>query len=236
MDRWFNVDNDWRTVLAEELKKPYMNELQLFLEREYETNTVYPNTEDLFQALKLTSYQGTKVVILGQDPYHQPGQAHGLSFSVREGVKLPPSLRNIFKELEADIGCQPPNHGTLTDWTKQGVLLLNTVLTVREGEPQSHKGKGWEQFTDAIIEAFNRRKEPVIYILWGKSAASKQTLIASHHDVLTSPHPSPLSARRGFFGSRPFSKVNQLLMERDEQTIEWGITNESTSTSIETNW
>ncbi|WP_062051439.1 uracil-DNA glycosylase [Bacillus sp. JCM 19034] len=226
MNNWFDVENDWRTVLADELKKPYMEELQLFLEKEYKNNHVYPNGKDLFQALKLTAYQRTKVVILGQDPYHQPNQAHGLSFSVRKGVRIPPSLRNIFKELEADLGCPPPNHGMLTHWAKQGVLLLNTVLTVREGEPQSHQGMGWEHFTDAIIQALNARKTPVIYLLWGKSAMAKQTLISSQHDVLASAHPSPLSARRGFFGSRPFSKVNQLLAARGEEVIEWGIPND----------
>ncbi|MFA9456580.1 uracil-DNA glycosylase [Halalkalibacter sp. AB-rgal2] len=223
MNKWMDVHNDWRDVLAEELRKPYMKELQMFLEQEYENHTVYPNSNDLFQALKQTAYHETKVVILGQDPYHQPGQAHGLSFSVRKGVKLPPSLRNIFKELEADVGCSAPNKGDLTHWAQQGVLLLNTVLTVREGEPQSHQGKGWERFTDAMIQSFNNREVPVIYVLWGKSAATKQAIIAPHHDVLIAPHPSPLSARRGFFGSKPFSKVNQFLLARGEEEINWEI-------------
>ena len=210
--------------MAEEFEKAYYLDLRGFLLEEYRTRTVYPEKDDIFNALKFTDYDDVKVVILGQDPYHGHRQAHGLSFSVKPGVKIPPSLRNIFKELNADLGCEIPNHGYLKKWADQGVLLLNTVLTVREGEANSHRGKGWEHFTDQVITLLNEREKPVIFILWGKPAQSKLKLIDEHkHKIIMSVHPSPLSARRGFFGSKPFSKVNQLLKEQGEQEIDWQI-------------
>jgi uracil-DNA glycosylase len=216
--------NDWGHILKEEIQKPYFQELELFLNQEYQQYTVYPKMEDRFNALHYTPYTDTKVVILGQDPYHGPNQAHGLSFSVRPMEKIPPSLKNIYKELKNDIGCEVPDHGCLVSWAKQGVLLLNTVLSVREGEPNSHKGKGWELFTDAIIRALNERNNPVIFLLWGKHAQNKRTLITNpHHVIFESVHPSPLSANRGFWGSKPFSKVNQTLMENKEEPIVWEI-------------
>ncbi|HAQ06521.1 MAG TPA: uracil-DNA glycosylase [Bacillus bacterium] len=221
-----NLNNDWATLLGGEFEKPYYQKLREFLNREYDTETIYPDKEDVFNALRYTDYDDVKVVILGQDPYHGPGQAHGLSFSVQPGVPLPPSLRNIFKELNADLGCLIPKNGYLKKWTDQGVLLLNTVLTVRKGEAHSHRGKGWETFTDKVITLLNEREKPVIFILWGKPAQSKLKLIdESLHKIIKSPHPSPLSARRGFFGSKPFSKVNEILAELDEQRIDWQINN-----------
>ena len=221
-----NLNKGWGSRLAEEFKKPYYLQLNEFLKREYETKTVYPEQDDIFNALRYTDYQDVKVVILGQDPYHGPGQAHGLSFSVQPGIPLPPSLRNIFKELNADLGCLIPKNGYLKKWTDQGVLLLNTVLTVREGEAHSHRGQGWEVFTDKVITLLNEREKPVIFILWGKPAQSKLKLIdESRHKIIMSPHPSPLSARRGFFGSKPFSKVNEILQEQGEQEIDWQIDN-----------
>ncbi len=197
-----------------------------FLVDEYSTKTVYPEKDDIFNALQYTDYDEVKVVILGQDPYHGPGQAHGLSFSVQPGVKIPPSLRNIFKELNEDLGCNIPDNGYLKKWADQGVLLLNTVLTVREGEANSHRGKGWEQFTDKVISLLNEREKPVIFILWGKPAQSKLKLIdESKHKIIKSAHPSPLSAKRGFFGSKPFSRVNKMLREQDDQEIDWQIEN-----------
>lgn len=214
--------NDWDEVLKEELGKPYFKELMNWLDGEYEEHTVYPPREFLFQALKLTSYEDTKAVVLGQDPYHGPGQAHGLSFSVLPGVRIPPSLHNMYKELATDLDCPAPTTGTLTPWAQQGVLLLNTVLTVRDGQPGSHQGKGWERFTDAVIEALNRRERPVVFVLWGSHAQKKGQMIdTTRHEIIASAHPSPLAARRGFFGSRPFSRVNLFLEQQGEAPIDW---------------
>ncbi|MDO4280056.1 MAG: uracil-DNA glycosylase [Peptococcaceae bacterium] len=216
------MHNDWGDVLADEFAKPYYQELRQFLIDEYQHAHVFPPMEDIYNALHATSYADTKVVILGQDPYHGPGQAHGLSFSVRPGVTPPPSLRNIFKELSADVGCTPPNHGCLLGWAKQGVLLLNTTLTVRQGKPQSHAGHGWEIFTDAIISKLNDRQTPLVFILWGAHARSKKKLInTQHHHIIESAHPSPMAADRGFFGSRPFSAANAYLAADGLAPIDW---------------
>ena len=194
------------------------------MKEEYSTHVVYPKKEDIFNALEYTSYENTKVVILGQDPYHGPNQAHGLSFSVQPGVKTPPSLLNMYKELRDEYGYDIPNNGYLVKWAEQGVLLLNTVLTVRQGEANSHKGKGWEHFTDRVIELLNEREKPVIFILWGRHAQAKKKLITnSNHHIIESVHPSPLSARRGFFGSKPYSKVNTILANMGEREIDWEI-------------
>lgn len=214
--------NDWQQVLGEEFGKNYYQELRAFLKNEYANETVYPAKENIWNAFEHTAYQDVKAVILGQDPYHGPNQAHGLSFSVQPGIVHPPSLRNIFKELEDDIGCEKPVDGTLTKWSDQGVLMLNTVLTVRQGQAHSHQKKGWEQFTDEVIRKLSARKEPVIFILWGKPAQMKKRLIdTERHDIIAAPHPSPLSAHRGFFGSKPFSKVNKLLQSRGEEPIDF---------------
>lgn len=218
------LKNDWADHLATEFDKPYYRNLRLFLIQEYREHTIYPDKYDIFNALHYTPYGETKVVILGQDPYHGPGQAHGLSFSVKPGVPAPPSLQNIFKELHTDLGCHIPNHGCLESWAKQGVLLLNTVLTVRQGVPNSHRGKGWEQFTDTVIARLNERKKPLVFILWGKHAQEKINLIdTNRHHILSSPHPSPFSANRGFFGSRPFSRANQFLEEIGSEPVNWQI-------------
>ncbi|GGB43866.1 uracil-DNA glycosylase [Virgibacillus dakarensis] len=218
------LENDWADFLSEEFSKPYYLKLREFLKEEYATRTVYPNMHDIFNALHSTSFEHVKVVILGQDPYHGPNQAHGLSFSVKPGVPQPPSLKNIFIELQNDIGCSIPNHGYLHSWTKQGVLLLNTVLTVRAGQAHSHKGMGWEIFTNRVIETLNQKENPVVYILWGAAAQRKQELIdTSKHYIIKSPHPSPLSAHRGFFGSKPFSKTNELLKQAGLEEVDWGI-------------
>jgi uracil-DNA glycosylase len=218
------LHNDWAKYLDVEFEKSYYKALRQFLIREYQTRIVYPNMHDIYAALHLTSYADTKVVILGQDPYHGPGQAHGLSFSVKPGVAIPPSLQNIYKELQDDIGCPIPSHGHLVSWAKQGVLLLNNVLTVRQGEPNSHKGKGWEQFTDTVIQCLNQRDEPVVFILWGSHAQQKAANIRTdRHFVIRSPHPSPLSAHRGFFGSRPFSRTNEFLRRHGLPEIDWAI-------------
>lgn len=218
--------NDWQAILGEEFEKPYYRELRHFLKEEYETKTIYPKKEDIFNALHYTSYENVKVVLLGQDPYHGPNQAHGLSFSVQPGVRVPPSLRNMFKELQDDLGVPIPADGYLKSWADKGVLLLNTVLTVREGEAHSHKGKGWETFTDTIIQSLNAKEEPVVFLLWGRPAQSKLPLIdTDSHHVLSSAHPSPLSARRGFFGSKPFSKTNELLRNAGRGEIDWSLPN-----------
>ncbi|MDP5274765.1 uracil-DNA glycosylase [Chengkuizengella axinellae] len=219
-----NLNNDWTNVLKEEFEKDYYQQLMQFLREEYESSQViYPKKEHILNALQYTSYGNTKVVILGQDPYHGPNQAHGLSFSVQHGIQAPPSLKNIFKELSSDIDCLIPEHGCLEKWAEQGVLLLNTVLTVREGQAHSHKGKGWETFTDQVITSLNERQEPVVFILWGRPAQMKRKLItAPQHHIIASPHPSPLSAHRGFFGSKPFSKVNEFLREMGKEEIDWG--------------
>ncbi|MCZ2257477.1 uracil-DNA glycosylase [Sporosarcina sp. G11-34] len=221
MERKF-FGNDWDRILKDEFNKPYYMKLHAFLKKEYAEEIVYPQMDDLWTAFKETPYSDVSVVILGQDPYHGPGQAHGLSFSVKPGVKIPPSLRNIFKELSTDIGCAVPEDGTLTGWAKQGVLLLNTVLTVREGQAHSHRGQGWETFTDEVIRKLSDREKPIVFILWGRPAQEKRTLIdLSRHAVVESFHPSPLSASRGFFGSRPFSKTNAVLESWDESLIDW---------------
>lgn len=215
------IHNSWQGILEEEFQKPYYQELRQFLKQEYGTQTIYPDMYHIFEALEQTPYEKVKVVILGQDPYHGENQAHGLSFSVQPGVKIPPSLRNIYQELATDLGIKPVNHGFLTSWAQQGVLLLNTVLTVRAGQAYSHRGKGWEQLTDAIIKKLNEREQPVVFILWGKPAQQKMSMIDSRHVIIRSVHPSPLSAHRGFFGSKPFSKTNQALIELGETPIDW---------------
>ncbi|MFD9626183.1 uracil-DNA glycosylase [Peribacillus muralis] len=223
------VTNDWWPLLKEECNKTYYQELREFIKQEYKEQVIHPDQEEIFNALHYTPYESVKVVILGQDPYHGPDQAHGLSFSVKPEVRIPPSLRNIYKELQADLGYEVPDHGYLVDWAKKGVLLLNTVLTVREGEAHSHRGKGWESFTNQVIRLLNDRKKPVVFILWGKPAQTKIPLIdESRHKIITSVHPSPLSASRGFFGSRPFSKTNQLLLEMGEAPIDWKISGATT--------
>lgn len=219
-----NLGNDWDNILADEWQKPYYLELRKFLKQEYSTQTVYPNMEDIFNALKLTSFKDTKVVIIGQDPYHGFGQAHGLCFSVKKGVVPPPSLKNIYKELKSDMGFEIPSHGELTSWAKQGVLLLNNVLTVREGLPNSHKGKGWEIFTDRVIGELNKKETPVVFLLWGANAQKKAEIITNpKHFKLMTVHPSPLSASRGFFGCRHFSKTNEILMKNSIKPINWEI-------------
>jgi uracil-DNA glycosylase len=218
------LNNRWGELLEEEFEKAYFHELEAFLEEEYASEKVYPAREDIFNSLKYTDYEDVKVVILGQDPYHGPGQAHGLSFSVKPQTRIPPSLRNIFKELHEDLGCKIPDNGYLVSWAEQGVLLLNTVLTVRKGEAHSHKNKGWETFTNAVITLLNEREKPVVFLLWGRPAQEKAKLIDNpHHIILKSVHPSPLSARRGFFGSRHFSKTNQILKDNGEEEINWQI-------------
>lgn len=218
------LKNDWAPLLEDEFEKPYYVRLREFLKHEYKTRTIYPSMYDIFNALHYTPFEKVKVVILGQDPYHGANQAHGLSFSVQKGVKQPPSLVNIFNELKNDLGYEPPSHGNLVDWTKEGVLLLNTVLTVRAGEANSHRGHGWENFTDQIIKTLNEKNHPIVYMLWGAAAQSKQSLIdTSKHFIIKSPHPSPLSAYRGFFGSKPFSKTNEILRQNGLEEINWEI-------------
>ena len=214
--------NDWAEYLNEELQQPYYRQLRQFLIHEYRTRRIYPDMYSIFNALHYTSYEDTKVVILGQDPYHGPRQAHGLSFSVLPGVQPPPSLQNIFQELQADLGCRIPNNGCLKPWADQGVLLLNTVLTVREHQAGSHQRQGWEIFTDKIISLLGQREKPMAFILWGSPARRKKDLITNpKHLIVESPHPSPLSAHRGFFGSRPFSRVNAFLESTGQQPIDW---------------
>lgn len=218
--------NDWGQYLKEEMAQPYYRKLRQFLIGEYSTKQVYPDMYSIFNALHYTSYADTKVLILGQDPYHEPGQAHGLSFSVQPNVPPPPSLVNIFKELETDLGCTVPNNGCLEPWARQGVLLLNTVLTVQAHRANSHRDKGWEIFTDKIISLLNQREKPVAFLLWGSPARRKKAMITNpQHFIVESPHPSPLSAYRGFFGSRPFSKVNKFLESVGEEPINWQLPN-----------
>ncbi|WP_394232164.1 uracil-DNA glycosylase [Niallia oryzisoli] len=220
-----HLKNDWALLLEEEFAKPYYHHLINALQEEYQTKTIHPDHNDIYNALHLTSFEDTKVVIIGQDPYHGPGQAHGLSFSVQPGVKIPPSLKNIYKELQSDLACSIPNHGYLLEWAKQGVLLLNTVLTVRNGEPNSHKSLGWETLTNRVIEILNGRDKPLVFILWGRFAQEKQRLItSSRHLIIKSPHPSPLSAKKGFFGSKPFSQTNSFLRDMGSEEIDWQIT------------
>lgn len=215
------VSDEWDKILIDEYKKEYFNKLVTFVKNEYRTKTIYPKASDMFNAMKLTPYDNIKVVILGQDPYHGEGEAHGLSFSVKEGIALPPSLQNIFKELYNDIGVKR-NRGTLDDWAEQGVLLLNTVLTVEKDKPNSHKGKGWELFTDAIVKKINEKEDPVVFILWGNNAKSKKVLITNpKHLVIESSHPSPFSCRNGFEGSKPFSKTNEFLRVNCKKAINW---------------
>ncbi|WP_404446266.1 uracil-DNA glycosylase [Sutcliffiella horikoshii] len=220
-----NLSGTWKMLWEKETSEKYYKDLMAFLEDEYAKQTVYPDKEAIFSAFQATPFEDVKVVILGQDPYHGKGQAHGMSFSVQKGVRVPPSLKNIYQELYDDQGLEPVHHGFLMEWAKQGVLLLNTVLTVRESNPNSHKGKGWELFTDQVIRTLNERKKPVIFLLWGKHAEQKEALITNNqHYILKSSHPSPFSARKGFFGSRPFSKVNAILNEIGEEPIDWRLT------------
>lgn len=215
---------DWNPVLRHEFDRPYWSELQNFVREERRRGPVFPPADEVFAALHLTSLADTRVVILGQDPYHGAGQAHGLCFSVRRGVPVPPSLRNMHKELRDDLGCPVPTHGNLEHWARQGVLLLNTTLTVREGAAASHQGRGWETFTDHVITAVSAKTSPVVFLLWGAASRKKKSLIdTDRHVVIESAHPSPLSAHNGFFGSRPFSRTNQALRESGREPIDWAI-------------
>ncbi len=217
-----NIGNDWDEILKDDFSSEHYAALRTFLKAEYSSHTVYPGMYDIFNALKYTPYSSVKVVIIGQDPYHGPNQAHGLSFSVREGVPPPPSLQNIFKEIKSDLGLPIPNHGCLEKWAKQGVLLLNAVLTVRAGQANSHKGQGWEIVTDSIIRHLNGRQKPMVFLLWGANAGAKSALITNpSHLVLKCAHPSPLSAYNGFFGCRHFSKANKFLSECGLSEIDW---------------
>lgn len=219
-----NIGNEWDKLLDGEFEKEYYLKLRSFLAREYKTKTVYPDMYDIFSALKYTSYSEVKVVIIGQDPYHGAGQAHGLSFSVKRGIEQPPSLKNIFKEIHDDLGIEPPNHGQLTYWAQQGVLLLNAVLTVRAGEANSHKGMGWEIFTDRIIDLLNKREKPMVFLLWGANARQKKQLITNpNHKILETVHPSPLSAYNGFFGCKHFSSANEFLKSVEQTPIDWSL-------------
>ena len=214
--------NDWQDYLKEEFEKPYYLNLRDFLKEAYTRERIFPPAKEIYQALHLTSYEATKVVILGQDPYHSEGQAHGLAFSVREGLRFPPSLVNIFKELETDLGCPYPSSGDLTPWAKEGVLLLNTTLTVKEKTPLSHKDKGWETLTDSIIKVLAQKESPLVFILWGANARAKKAYLKdTPHLIIESAHPSPLSAHRGFFGSKPFSKCNAFLKSVGQEEIDW---------------
>ncbi|MCI9304775.1 uracil-DNA glycosylase [Clostridium sp.] len=220
------LKNDWKNILDDEFNKEYYQKLRTFLTNEYRTKVIYPDKYDIFNALHFTPYKDVKVVILGQDPYHGAGQAHGLSFSVNPNIKIPPSLLNIYKELNSDLGCYIPNNGYLKKWSDQGVLLLNTSLTVRAGEANSHQKIGWEIFTDKIISLINEKEDPVVFLLWGNNAIKKKNLITNKkHLILTSVHPSPLSASRGFFGSKPFSKINNFLISVNKKPIDWQIEN-----------
>lgn len=219
-------NNDWDELLKDEFKKMYYQKLRYFLVKEYSTKTIYPDKYKIFEALKLTAYKNVKVVILGQDPYHGENQAHGLAFSVQKGVPIPPSLMNIYKELSTDLNCYIPNNGYLEHWARQGVLLLNTSLTVVANIANSHRNKGWEIFTDSIIQLLDQKEAPVVFLLWGNNAKSKIKYITNpKHLVLTAPHPSPLSANRGFFGCKHFSKTNKFLEENGLSPIDWQIPN-----------
>ena len=220
------LGNDWDSILADEFEKEYYQKLRKFLIEEYKTSTIYPDMNNIFSALKLTSYKDCKVLLLGQDPYHGPNQAHGLAFSVNPGIKSPPSLVNMYKELRDEYGYDIPNNGYLIPWATQGVLLLNTALTVRRGEPNSHANVGWEIFTDHIIKKLNERTEPVIFILWGANARKKLEFIDKNkHFVLEAPHPSPFSANKGFFGCNHFKEVNNILKKLEKEEINWKIEN-----------
>lgn len=219
-----NIGNKWDEILADEFKKEYYLNLREFLKREYSQYTVYPPMNDIFNSLRYADYDDIKVVIIGQDPYHEPNQAHGLAFSVKKGCPIPPSLKNIYSELKDDLGIPPCPHGELTYWAKQGVLLLNNALTVRRGQANSHRGKGWEILTDKIIQCVNEKPEPVVYLLWGANAREKTKIISNpNHLILTAAHPSPLSAYNGFFGCRHFSKANEFLRSRGVDMIDWEI-------------
>ena len=216
------MKTDWNPLLRDQFDEPYWNELQSFVRDERSRHTVYPPHDEVFAALHLTPHADVKVLLLGQDPYHGPGQAHGLCFSVRPGVEIPPSLVNILAELESDVGCARPAHGNLDRWAKQGVLLLNTTLTVRARQAASHQRKGWETFTDRVIEVVNDKPEPVVFVLWGSAARKKKAIVdTSRHTVIESPHPSPLSAHRGFFGSKPFSRANAALEAAGREPVDW---------------
>lgn len=215
------IGNSWDEILRDEFNSAYYVDLVKKVDSEYESKTVYPPYDLIFRALKMIDYESVKVVILGQDPYHGAGQANGIAFAVNKGIPLPPSLVNIYKEIESDIGVKMPLSGTLLGWEEQGVLLLNATLTVRQGEPQSHSQFGWQKFTDAVTVALNKRTRPLVFILWGAGAGAKKQLIESRHLVLTSPHPSPLSASRGFFGCKHFSKTNEFLIEQGFSPIDW---------------
>lgn len=218
------IGNDWDEILSKEMNEKYFQELINFLEKEYQEKTIYPKKTDIFKAFRNTSYQDTKVVILGQDPYHGENQAEGLSFSVKEGIQKPPSLQNIFKELNSDLGYSIPTSGSLVPWTKEGVLLLNTVLTVVANQPASHKDLGWEKFTDKVIQKLQEKDQPIVFILWGSFARNKKSLITNPiHYIVESPHPSPFSAYNGFFGSKPFSKTNEFLKSKGLKPINWEI-------------
>lgn len=220
------IGNDWDKVLEGEFDKEYYLKLRAFLKSEYSSHLIHPDMHDIFNALKWTSYAGTKVVILGQDPYHEVGQAHGLAFSVQQGVKIPPSLVNMYKELNSELGCYIPNNGYLEKWARQGVLLLNSLLTVRDGAANSHRNKGWEIFTNRVVELLNEREDPVVFLLWGNNAKEKMQIITNpQHYILTSVHPSPLSASRGFFGCGHFKKTNELLEKMGKTPIDWQIEN-----------
>ena len=218
------ISNDWLSELGAEFKKPYYKELYQFVKNEYSTTQVFPPAEEIFTAFHLTPLSEVKVVIIGQDPYHNVGQAHGLCFSVKPDVEIPPSLVNIYQELQADLGCRIPNNGYLIKWAKQGVLMLNTVLTVRAHMANSHRGKGWEEFTNAAIQALNKQDRPIVFILWGRPAQMKKAMLNNpNHLILEAPHPSPLSAYRGFFGSKPFSQTNMFLQQNGIAPIDWQI-------------
>ncbi len=218
------ITNDWLDEIGSEFRKPYYKELSDFVLNEYKNNIIYPDSSDIFNAFHLTPLKEVKVVILGQDPYHGEGQAHGLCFSVKPGIKIPPSLMNIYKELKDDLDCKTPNNGYLIKWAKQGVLMLNTVLTVRANQANSHRGKGWEEFTDTVIKAVNKQDRPIVFILWGSPARKKKAMLNNpKHLILEAPHPSPLSSYRGFFSSKHFSKTNNFLKKHGLSPIDWQI-------------
>ena len=219
------IKNDWHKILNDEFKKPYYLNLKNFLQKEYDNKIIYPPKEDIFKALELTSYKDTKIIILGQDPYHEKNQAQGLAFSVNENVKIPPSLKNIYKELKNDLNCYIPNNGNLTKWAKQGILLLNDILTVEEHKALSHKNKGWEIFTLEIIKKLNEKEKPLVFILWGNNENKKEKYINNKHLIIKSAHPSPLSVNKGFFNSKPFSKTNDFLIKNNLKPIDWQIDN-----------
>lgn len=215
---------EWELFLKQEEAQGYYQDLMKFLDQEYETKTIFPPREDLFSVFQYCPYEEVKVVILGQDPYHKVNQAHGLAFSVRKGVKVPPSLRNIYKEAQSDIGIELPSHGYLVDWAKQGVFMMNAIMSVQEGKAGSHRKKGWETFSDHVILKLNEHEQPLVFVLWGNWAQEKKKLITNNrHLILCAPHPSPLSAYQGFFGSRPFSKINEFLKSHDREMIDWRI-------------